>query len=598
MAAWAGLAILIAGVSIPMLVGLREPDLASDEAIYSYAVERIVDTGEWLTPRAIPTDGPFLEKPPLALWAEAAGIKLGLLPRDEAGLRRLAALLGAVAFVYVYLIGQRLAGVTGGLVAAVTLFSMHPLAFDHGLRSNNMEAPVFLCYCGGLFHFVRWVESEGTSRARRHALAVAGFFVLGFMTKDVAALFLPLVGGLALAWLPRGDGWPLVRARLADWRLPIALALLTCAPWFLYESWRFGGAFWREIFGVHVYQRFTSSLDPSHLQPWHYYVSATWHELTHAGAEIVAVAGLARLAYVAWRDQVWLARVVLLWGVVPMVLISIGTSKLLHYAYPFWPPIGIGAGMAFTWMLGKLDEPLGAWCRRVFSRGWAARPVEWSRRPGSQYVPSLVIVAGLVALSVATLVHGPVLIERGGMQLLRNTSALRPMIFAVIMAGAAAFSGSLARLTGALLLALILPLGGYANEMELVGRIDHPLRTTRECVAEVQQSGASVAPGTLAASGDVFHHSYYFYLRNLGPWTRTEQFSAEQTLERLTAPGRQTPVLIARSDYDAIVPKLPAVPAGLRYDQNIAVILPGPFAPCAGRILEDGGWPLWDRPAR
>jgi len=594
MAAWAGLAVVIAAVSIPMLVGLREPDLASDEAIYSYAVERMVDTGEWLTPRAIPTDGPFLEKPPLAMWIEAAGIKLGLLPRDEAGLRGLAALFGAVGFVYVYLIGQRLAGVTGGLVAAVTLFSMHPLVFDHGLRSNNMEAPVFLCYCGGLFHLMRWVESDRRSRARLHALAVAGFFVLGFMTKDVAALFLPLVGLLALAWRP--DGWPLVRARLADWWLPIALVILACAPWFLYESWRFGGAFWREIFGVHVYQRFTSSLDPSHLQPWHFYASATWHELTHAGAEIVAVAGLARLAYVAWREEVWLARLVLLWGVVPILLISLGTSKLLHYAYPFWPPIGIGAGMAFTWMLGKLDDPIGAWCRRAFSRG--ARLVEWSLRPGSQYVPSLVIVAGLVALSVATLVHGPVVVERGGTLLLRNTSALRPIIFAAILAGAAAFAGTLARLTGVLLLALMLPLGAYANEMELVGRIDHPLRTTRECVAEVQQRGAAVAPGALAASGDVFHHGYYFYLRTLGPWTRPEQFSEEQTLERLTAAGRQTPVLIARSDYDTILPKLPAPPVGLRYDQNIAVILPGPFASCAARILEDGGWPLWDRAAR
>ena len=168
----------------------------------------------------------------------------------------------------------------------------------------------------------------------------------------------------------------------------------------------------------------------------------------------------------------------------------------------------------------------------------------------------------------------------------------------MILAGAAAFAGTLARMTGALLLALILPLGGYTNEMELVGRIDHPLRTTRECVAEVQKSGAAVAPGTLAASGDVFHHSYYFYLRTLGPWTRTEQFSEEQTLERLTVAGRQTPVLIARSDYDAIVTKLPAAPAGLRYDQNIAVILPGPFAPCAARIQKDGGWPLWERPAR
>src|SRR5580765_7086639 len=44
MAAWAGLVVVMAAVSIPMLVGLREPDLASDEAIYSYAVERMVDT--------------------------------------------------------------------------------------------------------------------------------------------------------------------------------------------------------------------------------------------------------------------------------------------------------------------------------------------------------------------------------------------------------------------------------------------------------------------------------------------------------------------------------------------------------------------------
>jgi hypothetical protein len=76
-------------------------------------------------------------------------------------------------------------------------------------------------------------------------------------------------------------------------------------------------------------------------------------------------------------------------------------------------------------------------------------------------------------------------------------------------------------------------------------------------------------------------------------------------------------VLIARPDYDALVASLPPVPAdpttedattrdlratlkngGLRYDQNIAILLPGPYRACAQRILKDGGWPLWDKPAK
>jgi hypothetical protein len=219
------------------------------------------------------------------------------------------------------------------------------------------------------------------------------------------------------------------------------------------------------------------------LSPGDYYVSATWHELTHAGAEVVAVAGLARLAYVAWRDEVWLARLVLLWGVAPMVLISLGTSKLLHYAYPFWPPIGIGAGMAFTWMLEKLDEPIGAWCRRAFGR--SARLVEWSLRPGSQYVPSLVIVAGLVALAVATLVHGPVVIERGGRccsgtpQRCARSSSPRSW-------PARRRLPALARLTG-VLVALMLPLGVTPTRWSSsAGSIIHFER--RECVAECSRA--------------------------------------------------------------------------------------------------------------
>src|SRR5690349_17648686 len=100
---WIGLLLLAAGVAVPLLTGLREPELRSDEAIYSYSVERILETGDWLTPRYIPTDGPFLEKPPLKMWIVAAAMRAGLLPRDEAGLRFFDGLFGAISFLYIFL---------------------------------------------------------------------------------------------------------------------------------------------------------------------------------------------------------------------------------------------------------------------------------------------------------------------------------------------------------------------------------------------------------------------------------------------------------------------------------------------------------------
>ena len=614
-AAGAGLLLVIAGFCLPMMLGLREPELRSDEAIYSYGVERILDTGHWLTPRNIPDDGPFLEKPPLNMWIAAAAIKLGL-PRDELGLRFFDGVFGALGFLYVYLIGQRLAGPGGGLVAALMLFTMHLLAFDHGLRSNNMEAAVFLSYCGGIFHFARWAEAGPAGRARGDAVAVAAYFVLGFMTKFVAALFLPFVCALALAWRPDHDGWALVRARLREWWLPLALVLVGCVPWFAYETWLFGAFFWRVIFGAHVFQRFTSSLDPTHVHPWYFYITTTWHELTHADSAIIAVAGGARLLYVALHDRSWVARLVVLWGVVPMALISIGTSKLPHYAYPFWPPIGLGAGMAYMWAVGQLDARVGKWIVETLATRVPARWMSWSLREGGARQVALVAIVGLIALAVVTFIHGPLRFEYHGTVWFKNGSVVRPIFFAAILAGLAGHARNLVRLLGAVLLMLFLPLGAYANEFENIGAIDHPIRTTRDCIADVHASGVPAGTSILAASGDVFHHGYYFYLWRLGPWIGLEKFDQALALEHLTAPGEQTPVLIARPDYDALVASLPPAPAdasteddttrelratlkngGLRYDQNIAILLPGPYRGCAQRILKDGGWPLWDKPA-
>jgi len=125
-----------------------------------------------------------------------------------------------------------------GLAAVLILFAHRPLLFEHGLRANTMDAAVVLSYCAGVYHFLAWRASERASRRRLHVVAVALAFVLGFMTKFVAALFLPLV--LAAATLLTRDD----RARLRrDWRAWCAASLLAAAliaPWFLYQYHRVG----------------------------------------------------------------------------------------------------------------------------------------------------------------------------------------------------------------------------------------------------------------------------------------------------------------------------------------------------------------------
>jgi 4-amino-4-deoxy-L-arabinose transferase-like glycosyltransferase len=597
---------LLVGFAVPLVSRLHEPEMRSDESIYAYAVERVLDTGDWLTPRYIPSDGYFLEKPPLKIWVVAAAMRLGLVPRDDAGHRVFDGLFGAVGFLYVFLIARRLGGSGSALVAALTLFTMEALVYDHGLRSANMEAAVFLCYCGGAYHFIRWVEAA-REHGRIHAWSVTAWFVLGFLTKFVAALFLPAVALLALAWRP--GGLRLLYSRATEWVLPGLTALLVIAPWFIYESMAYGREFWSIIFGAHVYQRFTSFVDPLHLQPWHFYVGVTWREIAHAGSAVVVIGGLLRLGTLAWRGENWSARLTLVWLLLPFALISFGTSKLTHYAYPFWPPLAIGAGLFFTWALQGLDRSLGALGDRTVGR-WVPRRVSaWANRSQTPRRLLISLAVGLGVLSAATAIFGPIRWDLGDTTLFRNSSILRPLFIAIVLVWIAGYSRSIMRLIAVTSLALLLPLSAYAHCLERLSYVDHPIREMRDCIREIRTQAEVPASGVLAASGDAYHHGYYFYLWREGPYTRTDAFSIDQALERLLVPSSQTPVLIARPDYKALLDRLPPsvhldtaestelrrvlVEHAVRFDNNVAALLPGPYAPCAARMIKAGAHVIW-----
>jgi 4-amino-4-deoxy-L-arabinose transferase-like glycosyltransferase len=574
----AGLAAVVLFFWLPLYIGLGQWDLRSDEAIYSYAVDRILETGDWLTPRSIPTDDVFLEKPPLKFWIVAGLMRLHVTPADERGMRLVDVTFAGAAFVYVFLLGWRLGGTAAGLAGVFLLFAFDPLVFEHGVRGNNMEAALLLAYCGGIFHFVRWTDDDSARSRRRHALALGGYFVLGFMTKFVAILFLPMICAVSGALAP--DAWRRARATWTDWLLPAALALAAIVPWFAYQTVRDARRMWGEIFGAAVLTRFTGVLVPEHLKPWHHYVTQTWAELGYSHMRIIVVIGAAALVARAWRGRDWFARLLIVWLVLPVALMSLGTSKVFYYVYPFFPPLALGGGLVAALIVRAIDGPIGsALAQRLGAlvrrrRGGKLRPWPW------------LAGIGVVALLLAawTAISGPVTLEAGGVRLFRNSSAARAGVLGVLALLASGVGRWGLTLSAAASVALALPITYYVPRVERFASVDHPLQTIRDCGLSVQARGHPAA-GVLHDSGDL-HHSYFYYLRRLGPWVEGAGATPRELHERLTVAGRETPVLLSKDGYQALGRE---DIAGISIGATIFILLPGPYSGCADAAAAAGG---------
>ena len=595
----AGLVIVIAAFCVPMFFGLAQWEMRSDEAIYSYAVDRILETGDWLTPRSIPDDGPFYEKPPLKFWLVAGAMRLGLLPVNDAGMRGVDALAAAAAFLYLYVIGCRLGGPIAGVTAVLALFSFDDLLHEHGLRSNTMEAALVLAYTGAVYHAMRWADA-GERPRRAQAVAIAGWFALAFLTKFVAALFLPLVVLVTIACKPGGLR-DLLRS-WREWRMPVAGAVVLIAPWFIYQSVQAGSGFWTILLTAHVLQRFAGVLHPEHLHPWHYYVTWLWQELDRGGMLTGYLAGLAALVWQGWNGRDWQARAVLLWWAVPLALLSTGTSKLFHYAYPFLPALALGVGVLVALVLGALRHP-------TVERAFVWPGISRSGRSGALVARGLIVVgAGAFAAAAWVAAVGPVNIQTGDVRVFRSAIVWRPALIGAIFWLLAGLGSRVLLPTGVLALVWMLFPVSYPHRIAFLMRTDHPIRTARDCTLDVARA-AGLSAGVYHASGDV-HHAYYYYLRRLG-WTPWHGTGAGELQQRLETPGQQTPVILARADYLRLGGRVPAwtrlpvalttgappvnpspalsqgLPRGTLLSDDVVLLFPGPYDACTDAVARD-----------
>jgi hypothetical protein len=298
---------------------------------------------------------------------------------------------------------------------------------------------------------------------------------------------------------------------------------------------------------------------------------------------------------------------------------SIGTSKLGHYAYPFWPPLGLGAGLAFSWVLSSLERRVEPAILARLAQWTPKRAAAWSVSRSRMRSLLLALAGLMLTIALWTLLVAPVHLAIGDVTLFTNSSFLRPAFAATVLFWLAGQARSLLRFAAAFGLMFLLPLTTYLDKVHRIGKVDHPIRAARDCISAVEGTGAPVGHGVYNAAADL-HHAYYFYLGRIGPWVVAPQFSLDDTLARLTVPGQQTPVIIQRPDYETLAATVPPLPVtapdappppadehtplrttlttgAVTFDDNVAMLLPGPFQPCAAPMLEADGHPIWKRPA-
>jgi hypothetical protein len=602
---WLWLVLIVAIFCVPLFIGLDRKDLDNDEAIYSFAVETMLKDGDWLTPKSIPSESrPFFEKPPLKLWITYVPMRLGLLPDNEFGLRFMDAAMGALAFLYVFGIGRKLAGPLCGTAAVLLLFCQHALLYEHGIRSNNMESSVVLAYAAGIYHFLAWRSVNPD--VKRHVYAMAAWFAFGFMTKFAAALFLPVVLA-ATALIKRQDRGRLYR----DWPTFLAAALFAIAliaPWFVYQqiarAAEPGPKLFDVMFGTHVFRRMTGSLDAAHLHPWTYYFSQIWSEFEGAGTQVVISIGALLFLARTWLRRSVEGAVVVLWFVIPMAAISAGTGKLFHYSYPFLAPLALAGGWLVAFVAARLyrwlASPLAAFTRRRDSTlpGWLTST--WSQMA--------LTLAGFLSLVVLALT---LMVDRVhvaiGTVTIRNSSAIRPAVMTMAAWLVGAPPQILRAAIVAAVLAVAMPLSAYHANVARTTETERSMHEVRACLSPIMDEQVAIGRkrrGTWVETASVSWTPFY-YLRSFGAWQEGGR-STPLVAKHLLSPDEPQFVLLseiryhevlaelsvnresvlaeaarfAGTDPAALADRLERQPVGLVAVSGNTLLLPGPFAVC------------------
>lgn len=319
------------GAAVAALVTL--PGLGSgtlwdnSETTYGEVAREIVLTHDWVVLHF--NGSPWFVQPPLYFWI--AALFAQLLGTTELAVRLPSALATIAMSAGLGYAVARSAGVRAGSIAAVVLATSLMQAVIG--RLAIMDALLDLFVMAAILCWFRGAVVAG-----------AVLLALGTLAKGpVAPAIVVLVIGAWLVW-ERRVGNRVAVPRRRTLALALAAYVAIVAPWFVAESVRVGAAGAGELLLHYTFGRYTGVIE-NQAGPWWYYVPVLilgffpWIAFLPLGAW--------RAFEDARRPGGSLARLALVWFVVPFVFFSLAQTKLPNYVALTLPALAIIVALWF-----------------------------------------------------------------------------------------------------------------------------------------------------------------------------------------------------------------------------------------------------------
>ncbi len=314
----------------------------SDEQTYSQWAYHMVKTGDYLTPWTNGAISFAIGKPPLLMW-------LMSLAYQVFGVTNFASRIwttgfGALSLVFAYYLGKKLYSRPVGFMSALVLGTF--VTYWVFARYAMLDVPL-TCFVLASFYF--FVLSEEKQSSFRNAVLSGVFFGLALMTKQSAALLIPLIIFVYLVATRRSLRFLFTKGFTLFW----AVGLLLFSPWMIYMAARFGSQFWQSYFIYADLARSTTSIE-THLGTNYlfYFSYLATHENWVWLVLLPLAAGLC--AFKAFTKRSKQDMLVFLWMAIVLLVFSLAQTRIYWYIMPVFPAFAL----AIASLLYQLAEKI------------------------------------------------------------------------------------------------------------------------------------------------------------------------------------------------------------------------------------------------
>lgn len=316
----------------------------------------------------------WLSKPILPLWMMSLSLNYWDLSVFAV---RFPSILFSTGSVYLtYLIGKEMFGYRAGLAASF-LHAIHGLSLEvaAGAFSSDHVDTIFLFWMElGFWQILKYNKHQALQKSNTANAAFIGlWFGLAFLSKWTPAMFLPMVWVVTSLVNQQTN----LKKLFSEWLLSCFVAILVVTPWLWYILTSFPKEATYILRGIITP---VNEVIQGHTGEWHFYLS----KIHVIFGQLIFIP----LLFLAWQSfkvyksnrDAEITGILLLaaWVFVPLLALSIATTKRINYLLPMAPAFFILTGYFTLQVLAKIEtKGMLKWGYRLVALALLLLPVRY-----------------------------------------------------------------------------------------------------------------------------------------------------------------------------------------------------------------------------